>query len=169
MLMGLFYAGGAIGPTLGGLLADRGSVISPFYGATLLHIIYGCLVWFFVPESTTRRAMADSRYRYEEELKNANTERDVNEHLFVRFSKAFWYSVPLGIFMPRPIPGPAGTSSTGKRDWNMTYLAISVGLVNIVVVWPLNLFGECCLTYLVRRARSAASINMHCISLDGRP
>ncbi|KZP29860.1 MFS general substrate transporter [Athelia psychrophila] len=133
MLMGLFYAGGAIGPTLGGLLADRGSVISPFYGATLLHIIYGCLVWFFVPESTTRRAMADSRYRYEEELKNANTERDVNEHLFVRFSKAFWYSVPLGIFMPRPIPGPAGTSSTGKRDWNMTYLAISVGLVNIVV------------------------------------
>lgn len=134
MLVGVFYAGGAIGPIFGGLLADRGSLISPFYGATFLHFIYGSLVWFFVPESTTRRAMADSRQRYEEELKGANTERNINVNLFVRFSKAFWHSVPIGIFMPRPIPGSAGSISKGKRDWNMTYLAISVGLVNIVVV-----------------------------------
>jgi hypothetical protein len=46
----------------------------------------------------------------------------------MRFIKAFWYSSPLSVFMPKPGP------NQGRRDWNLFYLAISAALVNFVLV-----------------------------------
>ncbi|SPO40950.1 uncharacterized protein PSFLO_06432 [Pseudozyma flocculosa] len=55
--MGIFSAGIAIGPTLGGLLVKRtGKILSPFYFALGTHLLYAFCAVFIMPESTSPAA-----------------------------------------------------------------------------------------------------------------
>lgn len=71
LLIGVFYAGGAIDPVLGpgGFLNERtGDLISALYAATVLHLAYPIVACVALPESITQDAMVHARYRYADEL-----------------------------------------------------------------------------------------------------
>lgn len=56
--MALLFAGFAIGPTLGGWLVSKtGSLMSAFYLATAAHLIYTIVIYFVIPESSSRHTM----------------------------------------------------------------------------------------------------------------
>lgn len=46
-----FFGGQAVGPALGGYLADRFTITTPFYALTVMSVIALILVYFLVPES----------------------------------------------------------------------------------------------------------------------
>ncbi|KAF8546052.1 MFS general substrate transporter, partial [Imleria badia] len=129
LLIGIFYAGGTMGPVFGGFLNQRtGSVMAAFYAATVIHIIYALLAWFAMPESISKAMMVHARNRYADELALAV---DTDAGPFRRWAKvlvkSFWDSFPLHVLAPKP------TQNSGRKDWNLTCLAISAGLINAIM------------------------------------
>ncbi|KAG8215092.1 hypothetical protein J3R82DRAFT_8523 [Butyriboletus roseoflavus] len=132
LLIGIFYAGGAIGPVLGGFLNHQtGSVMAAFYAATVMHLAYALLAWFAMPESIANARLIHGRDRYADELASI---ADVNVGPFRRqimvLIKSFWDSFPLNVLTPKSIP------NSRQKDWNLTWLAMSAGLVNAIMVKP---------------------------------
>jgi MFS family permease len=132
LLIGIFYAGGAIGPVLGGSLNQQiGSVIAAFYAATVIHLLYALLAWFAMPESITKAAMIHARKRYADELASAvDTDTGPFRRQATVLVKSFWDSFPLHVLAPKPTP------NLRRKDWNTTWLAISAGLINAIMVRP---------------------------------
>ena len=132
LLIGIFYAGGTIGPVLGGFLNQQtGSVIAAFYAATVIHLLYALLAWSATPESISKAAMIHARNRYADELASV-VDADVGpfQRQTMVLVKSFWDSFPLHVLAPKPIP------NLRRKDWNMTWLAISAGLINAIMVRP---------------------------------
>ena len=163
LLIGIFYAGGTIGPILGGFLNQQtGSVMTAFYAATVIHILYALLAWFAMPESISEAAMIHARNRYADELALVV---DADAGLFRRqarvLAKSFWDSFPLHVLAPKP------TQNSRRKDWNLTCLAISAGLVNAIMVTSARRFAAYAAHRMYRDPR-VASTNMLCTSLNGR-
>ena len=130
LLVGIFYAGSTIGPILGGFLTQQTStVMTPFYAATAMHLAYASIAWFGMPESISKATMAHARRRYANELASVvNVDVNPFRRQIMIFTKSFWDSFPLNVLTPRR------RRNSRKRDWNLTYLAISAALINAVMV-----------------------------------
>jgi len=167
--MGLLFVGIAVGPTIGGLLISKtGDLLSVFYLAASIHLLYLVSMLFIVPESLSKEEMANNRDDYAEKIKRGlEKER--------RRGRGFWYSCwtatkraffflkPLTVFLPKERAG-----REKGRNWNLTYLMISYSLVAMVMVSTNAPIRRASLkpNFLHREATSTSS-NMHCIPLDG--
>ncbi|KAG8734090.1 hypothetical protein FRC11_012240 [Ceratobasidium sp. 423] len=115
---GCVYAGAALGPSLGSLVNYYSNdLLSTFYICTVLHIVYGILVVFIVPESVSDEARAKAQELYEADMKwHPQTILGSLRRLtsFVR---------PLGVFIPKRLP--TGRGSWRSRDWNLTLVGVA--------------------------------------------
>ncbi|CAE6475033.1 unnamed protein product [Rhizoctonia solani] len=111
---GALFGGMALGPTLGAILTRQtNDLLTIFYVATGLHIIYAILAIFIVPESldVDHRTAAMERYK-------AN--RDPNATWFSHVKHAFsTFARPLIVFIPHTRPRGKG------RDWSLTWIGIA--------------------------------------------
>ncbi|CAE6516903.1 unnamed protein product [Rhizoctonia solani] len=111
---GALFGGMALGPTLGAILTRQtNDLLTIFYVATGLHIIYAILAIFIVPESldVEHRTAAMERYK-------AN--RDPNATWFSHVKHAFsTFARPLIVFIPHTRPRGKG------RDWSLTWIGIA--------------------------------------------
>ncbi|TFK55076.1 MFS general substrate transporter [Heliocybe sulcata] len=111
--LGLLFCGTAIGPSLGGLLVRfTQDLLSLFYIALFVDVLYAATVWFVIPESLTETEMRV----------NAERHRRRGEE-----GKKGWWVVsllsPLSVFVPV-------RKEKGKgRDWNLMLVAGAFGLV----------------------------------------
>jgi hypothetical protein len=137
LFLGLLFTGLALGPTLGGLLIRiTQNVLSVFYLATIMHLIYVIFVGFIIPESLSPLQMVASRDRHQQELKDLKEAREgVAVGLLVRIKKLFGFLSPLTMFIPTRVEGPRWKALHGhKRDWNLTLLAAGFGLMSMIMV-----------------------------------
>ncbi|CAE6409542.1 unnamed protein product [Rhizoctonia solani] len=121
---GCVYAGAALGPSLGSLINSYSDdLLSTFYVTTVIHIVYGMLMIFIVPESLSDEARAKARELYE---------RDVNRHsrtIVGTLWRLTSFVRPLGVFVPRR--HHAGRAGWRSRDWNLTLVGIAAAAVAI--------------------------------------
>lgn len=136
-MLGLLFCGMALGPTLGGLLiSSTNNLLSVFYAAAALHATYALLALFVVPESLTKekaRANGEQARQRAERDREARSAEDrkpatVLDKILRVIRPAFFFLKPLAVIMPHKIEG------TRRRDWNLTLLAISYGLVTLLLV-----------------------------------
>lgn len=140
LTVGLLFVGMAIGPTVGSLLIRAtGHVLSVFYLATTVHMIYALLVWFVIPESLSKRSMVKSQRRFEvqtaEEEAQARMMREeggFSVRAMLVFKKTFRFLSPLSVMAPVKIQ-PLGGGKP-RRDWNLTLFALGAGFAMIVFV-----------------------------------
>ena len=125
--MGLIFIGFALGPAIGGLLLrTTGQVLSVFFLAAAIHTAYVLFAWFVVPEPLTTEQMQNSIKKHEERLHESQHDHD--QHRAVTYMKRiFQFLSPLTIFIPSRKAG------TGK-DWNLTLIALSYGLIYLILV-----------------------------------
>lgn len=135
LMLGLLFAGVAVGPSLGGLLMRAtGSVLSVFYAATLMHLLYAILVWFIVPESLTKDQMLAARTRHSQEIRKLKEAREgIAVGVMVRIRRLFSFLSPLTLFVPRAIEGQ-NSSNWFKRDWSLTCTGLAYGFTIALIV-----------------------------------
>jgi MFS family permease len=133
--LGLMFAGIAIGPTLGGLLIHvTGQVISVFYAATAIHLLYAILVWTLIPESLTSSKMAASRRKHAVEMQGEITGAPVAVSILVRIKRIFKFLSPLAVFVPDKVGKGRNILHSQKRDWSLSLLAASYGFTMLILV-----------------------------------
>ena len=134
MNLGLLATGIALGPMIGGLLVRfTGQVLSVFYLAGCLHLMYSFLVWFIIPESLAKGHMELAKASYADNLPRA----DPDSSLVVKFTRIsqrlFSFLRPLAIL--GPIEKVSGSALKGrKKDWNLTLLAVACGFTSTLIV-----------------------------------
>jgi MFS family permease len=144
-MLGLLFCGVAIGPTIGGLLiSSTNNILSVFYVAAGLHATYMLLMLFVVPESLTKEMAYANSEQAKQRAERAREAREVREMreaengkpitLSRRLGRSlrviFFFMKPLTIVLPHRIEG------TRRRDWNLTMLAISYGMITLLTVSP---------------------------------
>ncbi|CAE6450212.1 unnamed protein product [Rhizoctonia solani] len=122
--IGCVYAGAALGPSLGSLINSYSSdLLSVFYITTVIHIIYGILMIFVIPESLSKEVRTKARDLYE---------ADTNLHPQT-FLGSLWrlttFVRPLGVFVPRRLP--TGRGGQRSRDWNLALVGAAAAAVAI--------------------------------------
>lgn len=125
---------------VGGLLITKtNDMLSVFYIATAGHLIIALLVWFILPESLSPEVRAAHASAREAAKLSANGEEFLTGQsglmgsLQRLFSGMFAFLAPLKILLPRKKePGEPGAAQ-GKRDWNITFIAIGCGLLNSIL------------------------------------
>ncbi|KAG9091808.1 hypothetical protein FRC07_011784 [Ceratobasidium sp. 392] len=114
---GVVYAGGALGPSLGALLNHyTNDLLSTFYLCTALHIVYGLLVFFVVPESVSVEARAKAKESYETDMNRHP------HHIFGPLWRLTGFIRPLGVFIPRKTKESGGWRA---RDWSLTFVGVA--------------------------------------------
>lgn len=163
--VGFLFVGMAIGPTLGGLLvrvthgvlSPLNNVLSVFYAASGIHLLYACMLWFVVPESLGERARAvcrEERKREKEEAA-AKERREAEEFArdsdglqwgaivfksLLRFKRVSTFFSPLQVFLPvevdteTQVSGESTPKIRSKKDWNLTIFAIGFGFYQMILV-----------------------------------
>ena len=134
--LGLLFTGTALGPSIGGLLIHfTGQVLSVFYLAGCLHLLYSCWVWFIIPESLTKGHMELAKIRYADRLHATSSDPD-NGFIarFIRNSqRLFFFLRPLAIFGPIEDANRNGLKGP-KKDWNLTLLIAAYGFTVALMV-----------------------------------
>lgn len=128
--LGLLFSGMAVGPLLGGLLTRfTGNVLSVFYVATAVHTVYALLVWVAIPESLTKKDMAEAKAKYNEEMHDLARERDLNPTVgfLVKLKRIFSFLSPLTIFTPGIERAEENPLKKPRRNWNLTLMALGYG------------------------------------------
>ena len=104
----------AFGPSLGSLaerLTNDPYVI--FYLAFGLHGIVALFAWFVIPESLLPAQMEATRR--------------------TRVGRMFSFLSPLAVFAPLPQKGGVSPQNALKKDWSLTWLALSLAPESLVV------------------------------------
>ncbi|KAH7340751.1 hypothetical protein B0J17DRAFT_652648 [Rhizoctonia solani] len=120
-----------IRPSLGSLINSYSNdLLSTFYICTVIHIVYGILMVFIVPESLSEEARAKARELYEADM-------SLHPQTVVGFLWRLTSFVrPLGVFIPRRLP--AGRGGRASRDWSLTLVAAAAAAVAINMVWIIS-------------------------------
>jgi hypothetical protein len=135
----------ALGPTLGGLLiSGTGNILSVFYVTAMLHTFYLLMAVFVVPESLTKEAalanIEAARVKAEQDTiilaKQEETMTPAQKRIYRILRTAFFPLSPLAIFIPRKVEG------SRRRDWNLTAIAITYGLIVLLVVRGTSFHAE---------------------------
>ena len=104
----------AFGPSLGGLAEHiSGNPYVIFYVALGLHVINALFTWFIIPESLLPAQMDAAR-----RARGGGTKRDW-------FGRMFSFLAPLKVLAPLPQMGSVSPQKTLKRDWSLTWVALS--------------------------------------------
>lgn len=142
--MGLIFTGVAFGPTLSSFLIRlTDNVLSVFYAATLMHILYGILVWFIIPESLTQEQMTACGIRHRDEIRKIKEARiGAAAGVFVRIKRIFSFLSPLALFVPKTVESQNPLKGT-KRDWNLSLVAAAYGSTIMVMVRIFHHYKEC--------------------------
>lgn len=112
----------ALGPSLGGLAEHlSGNPYLVFYLALGLHAINAFFQWFIIPESLLPVQMDAARRARGEGNKG---------HWF---SRMFSFLGPLAVLAPLPQKGGASPRRALKRDWSLTWLALSLAPESLVL------------------------------------
>lgn len=133
---GLLTTGLAFGPIVGGLLIrSTGQVLSVFYMAGCLHLMYSFLVWFIVPESLTKGQMELAKTRYADNLRAADPGPGSSlDARFIRIARRlFSFLIPLAILGPSE-KEPGNISKGRRKDWNLTLLGVAYGFTVAMMV-----------------------------------
>lgn len=127
--LGLIYTGMAIGPALGGLLIRQsGDLLTVFYYAFSSHLVFASMVWFIVPESLAPTQLSRAKAAYKES--KSQSKGGFRANLMSFFA-------PLKLFMPVTV-AKGGNPLKARKDWNLTLLAATHGLVVMLMVsWSL--------------------------------
>lgn len=113
-------------------------MLSVFYIATVGHAIAGLLIWFILPESLSpeiraanKSARDASKLNLEgEEIFGRSSLKSILQRTLASLSG---FLLPLRILLPRKKePGEPGAAQ-GKRDWNLTFIAIGCGSLNMLI------------------------------------
>jgi hypothetical protein len=111
---GLLFAGAALGPSLSGLVEHlSGKPYVVFYIALGSHAIIACFFWFIIPESLLPAQMDAAR-----RAKRASNQG----HLSSWVSNFF---APLTVFAPVTQKDGVTPQKFLKKDWSLTWLALS--------------------------------------------
>lgn len=126
--LGLVYIGMAIGPAFGGLLIRQsGDLLAVFYYAFSNHFAFACMVWFVIPDSLAPAQLARAKAAYNKG--KAHATRGIGG----LFAHLVSFLTPLKLFVP--ITVATGDNPLKRRkDWNLTFIAASHGLVVMLVV-----------------------------------
>ncbi|KAK4701137.1 hypothetical protein P7C70_g5100, partial [Phenoliferia sp. Uapishka_3] len=153
---GILFGGIAIGPTIGSLIIRwTGSILSPFYLAMALHLLYLLVALLFIPESLSTERQIAARLRHKEDIA-ARRAKAVEESdqaredgvLFVVLAYAkkavlmpWAFLRPLNLILPtRNAPSEEDTPVLRSRgpqrqgwDWELTKIAVGYALYVMVV------------------------------------
>ncbi|KAF9265616.1 MFS general substrate transporter [Marasmius fiardii PR-910] len=124
---GLMFMGSALGPALGGLIMRfTHNLVSVFYVAAFAHTVYACMVWFVIPESLTKRKMLLAVEKQHQRAISISSSGGLKP----RLKRWFSFLSDLSVF------GPSynfDSSPSPKRNWSLTFIAISYALVVSIV------------------------------------
>ena len=126
----------ALGPTLGGLLIKyTGNLLLPFYFAAFMHFIYAIAIWNFVPESLTEKQMAEARSKHTAKIEQQRAlDIDSRRSILLRRADTLFTSLsPLKLFLSPPFKKGQNPMNP-KRDWNLSFIALSYGGVIMLMV-----------------------------------
>ncbi|KAH8985716.1 MFS general substrate transporter [Lactarius akahatsu] len=113
-LLGVLFTGVALGPSLGGLIEHlSGKLYVVFYIALGLHVITACFFWLIIPESLLPAQMDFARRAH----------RASNQGRFP--SWVFGFFAPLTVFAPVARKDGVTPQKSLKKDWSLTWLALS--------------------------------------------
>ncbi|KAI9442746.1 MFS general substrate transporter [Lactarius indigo] len=113
-LLGVLFTGVALGPSLGGLTERlSGNPYVVFYIALGSHVITACFLWFIIPESLLPAQMDAARRAH----------RASNQGRFP--SWVFGFFAPLAVFAPVARKDGVTPQKFLKKDWSLTWLALS--------------------------------------------
>ncbi|KAK7690558.1 hypothetical protein QCA50_005656 [Cerrena zonata] len=115
--VGVNWVGGALGPTIGGLLTRHtGSLLSSFYMSFLVRVFVSAMVWFAVPESLSKSAMQEAERLHHERTVDGET------------GSASWLSGIYGLFAPLSVFLPSWTAKDrwSLRNWSLTFAILSL-------------------------------------------
>jgi MFS family permease len=169
LMLGLLFCGIALGPTLGGLLiSETGDLLSVFYIAAALHVVYLFMALFVVPESLTKEAALENaevaRMKAEQDAillaKQEENMTPARKRIHRILRTAFFFLSPLDIFVPHNVEG------SRRREWNLTAVAISYGLVVLLMV-KLVFFHAELPSDIHHRVRISSNSNTPVMSSDG--
>lgn len=130
--MGAFFIGIALGPTVGGQLVKySGNILSVYYLAFGVHVLYALVLWTVLPESRSKVQMAASRRKYNLECQElAAKERS----WFTRtVTNVTWFARPLAIFIPKRVESATSPGKLGKRDWGLLQVASSQWALTMIL------------------------------------
>jgi len=127
LFVGLMFSGIAFGPTLGGLIVKHtGNLLTVFYIACAVHILWAMMLWFIIPESVTRAQMVESRRGYTVQLEQAK--RDAPGRPFMsRFKILFSFLSPLALLFFAPSSMNGKQSKVQRGAWSLRFVALSYG------------------------------------------
>lgn len=126
--LGLVYIGMAIGPAFGGLLIRQsGELLTVFYYAFANHFIFASMIWFVIPESLAPTQLARAKIAYNQSKTRA---RGAFRRLWAHHTS---FLAPLKLFAPVTVI-TADNPLKKRKDWNLTLLAASHGLVVMLAV-----------------------------------
>ncbi|KAJ7753729.1 major facilitator superfamily domain-containing protein [Mycena metata] len=139
VVLGFFLAGIGIGPMLGSfVIRITQNVLSVFFLAAALRVLQACLALFVLPESLTKAQMQRAL-----EIHQEVSPRGDQPTALWWLKRIFFFLEPLSIFFPSKIVNE-NSSKVGKRDWNLTFLALGYGLMFLAAVRlfpPVYYFG----------------------------
>jgi hypothetical protein len=112
----------ALGPSLGGLAEHlSGNPYLVFYLALGLHAINALFQWFIIPESLLPAQMDAARCAKGEGSKGRWS------------SRMFSFLGPLTVLAPLPQKGGVNPQKALKKDWSLTWLALSLAPESLVI------------------------------------
>ena len=130
----------ALGPIISGLLIRfTGQVLSVFYLALCLHLIYSFLVWFIIPESLTKGDMELAKARYADSLR-AHPDSSLVGGFTRSGQRLFAFLRPLAILRPTE-KAPGNTLKGRRKEWNLTLLAVAYGFMGSLDVSVLKVYS----------------------------
>jgi MFS family permease len=134
-MLGTFFIGMALGPTLGGLLiAWTGNILSVYYLATIVHVAYAVVNWTVLPESLSPAQMEKARRKYEEALEIGKHARQGKPWLNSTISRLTAFARPLAIFIPRRVERAGSPGKVARRDWSLTLVAAAQACITMIFV-----------------------------------
>lgn len=159
ILGGIMFGGLALGPVFGSfLIRQTGSVLAPFYGALVMHLLYVLVAGFIFPESLSKTRQYAARARHAEDKKKlaeAVAEEDVQAKergmgavLLVKglrlAARPWGFLAPLKLMLPRKRssdeleedkPGlDAKGEMKGGWDFSLVKIAIAMGAYGVCMV-----------------------------------
>ncbi|PFH45582.1 hypothetical protein AMATHDRAFT_77985 [Amanita thiersii Skay4041] len=124
--LGLTYTGYAVGPTLGSFLIHlTGHTLYVFYAAMCIHLTYAIIVWFFAPESLSRKKMQESRAKYRRDLDPSRGSTEQSTKLIHLVRQMFRFLSPLSVFIPTIQEINGDPTKKWRRNWNLALVANS--------------------------------------------
>jgi MFS family permease len=153
-LFGLFFAGVAVGPIIGGYSIEiMGSILAPFYISVVACFLNICAIIFILPESLPKghQMLAREKNAARRERRQMSHEEAVREtdgafwrrsvtRLLHNLGSLFAFARPMAMLLPRRrvvSDGDAaelGSNTKGRRDWNITVIAVASGLYSMMIV-----------------------------------